>query len=136
MDYSQLLLHNGEIDITEFEFIKYNALKLASADRTEAAFGKQDIIYSAGLFDYVPTKGLKKIIHSLYNLLDEGGVLIAPFKDKENYQTYDYHWFADWSYFYQRTVEEVARILETSTGTISEIIPCGTPAINFFILRK
>lgn len=136
VEYSKLLLYNAEIDISEFQFLKYNAFKLTNVENTEATFGKQDIIYSAGLFDYVQTKGLKKMIHSLYNLLDEGGVIIAPFKDKEHYNSLDYHWFADWSYFYQRSIEDVALILENASGTISEIIPSGTPAINFFILRK
>jgi cyclopropane fatty-acyl-phospholipid synthase-like methyltransferase len=111
-------------------------LKLASAERTESKFGKKDIIYSAGLFDYVQTDGLKKIIHSLYSLLNEGGVLIAPFKDMDNYKTVEYHWFADWSYFYQRTIADVKNLLEEATGTKVEILKSGSPAINFFILRK
>ena len=136
VNYSELLLHNGGIDLSEFGFEKYNVFKLTSVERTESKFGKQDIIYSAGLFDYIKTAGLIKVIHSLYSLLDEDGVIIAPFKDRKSYGTFDYHWLVDWAHFYQRTIEDVTEILEEASGTKVEIIPSGTPAINFFILRK
>jgi SAM-dependent methyltransferase len=136
VNYSKLLLYNGGIDISEFGFEKYNAFKLTSVEETKSKFGKKDIIYSAGLFDYIKTDGLLKMIHSLYSLLDEGGVIIAPFKDRKNYGTFDYHWLGDWAYFYQGTIEDVTGILEKASGTKVEIIPSGTSAINFFILRK
>ncbi len=136
VNYSRLLLFNEGIDVRNFKFMKYNALNLVSETETEAEFGKKDIIYSAGLFDYIKTDVLIKMISSLYNLLEDGGVLIAPFKDKENYNTFDYHYLVDWSYFYQRTIDEVKDILVEATNTEVEIINTKSPAINFFLIRK
>lgn len=136
VDYSKLLLHNEGINIAEYDFFKFNALDLVSADDTKLKFGEKDIIYSAGLFDYIKTDVLIKMIRSMYKLLGKNGVLIAPFKDKENYSIFDYHWLVDWSYFLQRTIEEVKTILEEATEAKIEIIKSGSPAINFFIIRK
>lgn len=136
VDYSKLLLANEGINVADYEFMKFNALKLASPEVTESTFGKKDIIYSAGLFDYIRTDVLKKMLVSLFNLLEPNGVLIAPFKDKENYNTYDYHWLVDWSYFFQRTIGEVKGILEDATKAEVELIKSESAAINFFIIRK
>ena len=136
VDYSKLLLYNEGISISGYDFFKFNALKLVSEDDTKLKFGERDIIYSAGLFDYIKTDVLIKMINSLYKLLGNNGVLIAPFKDRENYNIFDYHWLVDWSYFFQRTIKEVKTILEKATGAKIEIIKSGSPAINFFIIRR
>ncbi len=136
--YSENLLFNAGIDINKFVFKKFNALKLANIDYTKKIFESQDIIYSAGLFDYLTTKVLTKIIGSLYELLNDGGLIIAPFKDAQNYKTFDYHWFVDWSYFYQRSIGDIQDILEIALPlkTKIRIEPSPSPAINFFIIEK
>lgn len=134
--YSKQLMSNEGINVDNFEFLKFNALNLVSEEDTKSNFGSRDIIYSAGLFDYIRTDVLKKMIASLYSLLEPGGVLIAPFKDKNNYSVYDYHWLLDWSYFFQRSVGEVEDILEDATKSKVEIIKTESPAINFFLIRK
>ena len=136
--YSKNLLFNAEIDISNFVFKKFNALKLANIDYTKKTFESQDIIYSAGLFDYLTTKVLTKIIGSLYELLNYDGLIIAPFKDAQNYKTFDYHWLSDWSYFHQRNIEDVRHILEMALPpkTKIRIESSPSPAINFFIIEK
>jgi len=136
--YSKQLLDNASIDTSDFVFKKFNALKLSNAEYTQKQFGNQDIIYSAGLFDYLKTNVLTKIITSLYANLNEGGIIIAPFKDANNYNTFDYHWIGDWAYFYQRSIDEVRNILSDSLpdNATLEVMPTGIKAINFFIVRK
>ena len=136
--YSKQLLENTSIDTSDFVFKKFNALKLSNAEYTQKIFGNQDIIYSAGLFDYLKTDVLSKIIASLYANLNNDGIVIAPFKDVENYNTFDYHWNCDWTYFYQRSIEEVKNILTDAIPSSAslEIKGTGVPAINFFIIRK
>ena len=136
--YSKQLLENTSIDTSDYVFKKFNALKLSNTEYTQKQFGNQDIIYSAGLFDYLKTEVLTKIITSLYTNLNEGGVIIAPFKDAENYNTFDYHWNCDWTYFYQRSIDEVKSILSSSIPSTAslEIKGTGVSAINFFIIRK
>ena len=131
-------MENTLIDTSDFVFKKFNALKLSNAEYTKKIFGNQDIIYSAGLFDYLKTEVLTKIITSLYANLNEGGIIIAPFKDANNYKTFDYHWNCDWTYFFQRSVAEVESILSDAIPDEAKlkILPTGVAAINFFIITK
>ena len=118
------------------QFINYNALKLVSKENNEKIFGKQDIIYSAGLFDYLKDEGVAKITEALFDLLNPGGIMILPFKDCRYYNAFDYKWLGDWSAFLQRTPSHVLSIFEKAGIRDPEIIPSDVPAIKFFIIRK
>jgi len=90
---------------------KYNALRMFDDETNLKEFGKQDIIYSVGLFDYLPDNFLVKLLGALYNLLNPGGKLVAAFKDADRYRPQDYHWIADWDGFLQRGRNDFTRIL-------------------------
>ncbi len=77
-------------------------------------FGRQDIIYSVGFFDYLPDEFLIKLLSSLYNLLDHGGTLIAAFKDANRYRSQEYHWILNWDGFLQRREEDFRNILSVA----------------------
>ena len=47
----------------------------------------EDVIYSVGYFDYLPDDFLAKLLHSLHQLLNPGGKLIAAFKDASRYRS-------------------------------------------------
>ncbi len=92
--------------ISNIEFLKYNALRLFDVEIAERDFGTQDIIYSAGLFDYLDSDFLVKIFNSLYALLKKSGKIIAPFKDADKYGSQLYHWLGDWDGFQQRNEKD------------------------------
>jgi cyclopropane fatty-acyl-phospholipid synthase-like methyltransferase len=75
-------------------------------------FGKKDIIYSVGLFDYLPSDFLVKMFRGLYNLLKSDGILIAAFKDADMYKPHFYHWIINWDGFLQRTDSEFRNIFK------------------------
>jgi extracellular factor (EF) 3-hydroxypalmitic acid methyl ester biosynthesis protein len=91
----------------QISFRKYNALKMISPERNEKEFGRQDVIYSVGFFDYLSDDMLARLLRALYHLLNPGGCLIASFKDSRRYTTFDYHWLVEWDAFLQRTEEEM-----------------------------
>lgn len=93
------------------DFRKYNALRMFDDETNLTAFGKQDIIYSVGLFDYLPDEFLIKLLSSLYNLLDVTGTLIAAFKDADRYKAQPYHWILNWDGFLQRNERDFRNIL-------------------------
>jgi len=93
-------------------FRKYNAARMFDDDLNMAVFGKTDIIYSVGLFDYLPSEFLVKMLGALYRLLHKKGMLIAAFKDAEKYRHQDFHWLIDWTGFLQRTEKEFLSILD------------------------
>lgn len=118
------------------QFMVHNALKLVSSESNKITFGKQDIIYSAGLFDYLKDEVLIRILDSLFNLLNNNGILIAPFKDSRFYNRLDYHWITDWSAFYQRNTQEIMSLFRNIGSDKVTIMECSSPAIKFFIVRK
>ena len=133
--YSEEILFRRDLQILP-KFVKHNAIKLINAEKTASQFGKQDIIYSAGLFDYLNDETLVRIFASLYAVLEEGGVFVAPFKDRRFYNKADYHWLANWSAFYQRVPADVISIFEQAGLPSPQIIETNNPAIKTFVVRK
>lgn len=95
----------------QIEFRKYNALRLFDHDLALSDFGKQDLVYSVGLFDYLPADFLVKMFRTLYGLLNEGGTLILAFKDAARYNHHIFHWLVDWDGFQQRREEDFTEII-------------------------
>ena len=120
------------------EFYKYNALRLFDYELSMEDFGAQDIIYSVGLFDYLPSDFLVKMFSTLYNLLNPGGRFIPAFKDAERYRPQYYHWFVDWDGFFQRKVGDFKKILSDAgipSSAITEVRD-ETGIIVFYVVAK
>ena len=90
---------------------KYNAVRMFDHEMNMNEFGMQDIIYSVGLFDYLPTDFLTNLLRALYKMTKPGGRLIASFKDADRYRSQEYHWIFDWDGFLQRKEEDFRNIL-------------------------
>lgn len=128
--------YTGILD--QLEFRKYNAFKMVNHERNIKEFGMQDVIYSVGFFDYIEDETLIRMLGSFYKLLNNGGNLIASFKDCRRYATSFYHWMVDWSAFYQRTEEDCWRLMER-VGIPSEKISFSRDSsgvIMFFIATR
>lgn len=117
---------------------KYNALRMFDHELNMNEFGKQDIIYSVGFFDYLETEFLIRLLNALYHLLNSGGILIAAFKDADRYIGPDYHWIADWDGFLQRSEIEFRNVLTRANipdTAISETRD-DSGMIIFYLIRK
>jgi extracellular factor (EF) 3-hydroxypalmitic acid methyl ester biosynthesis protein len=90
---------------------KYNAVRMFDHEMNVSEFGMQDIIYSVGLFDYLPTDFLVNLLGALYKMIKPGGKLITSFKDAGRYRHQKYHWMFDWDGFLQRHEEDFRNIL-------------------------
>ncbi len=101
----------AELHPDQLLFVNYNALRLFDLEIAEAEFGSQDVIYSVGLFDYLPDEFLVKLLRTLYALLRPGGKLIMAFKDADRYASQPYHWLVDWDGFLQRRLPDFERLL-------------------------
>lgn len=142
MDGDALAFALERLSFTEaegsLEFRKYNATRMFDDELNMAAFGKTDIIYSAGLFDYLPSEFLSKVLGALYRLLNEGGTLVAPFKDAARYRSQDFHWLVNWDGFRQRTETEFRSILEDAGIPMSAVREerDETGIIIFYMITK
>jgi cyclopropane fatty-acyl-phospholipid synthase-like methyltransferase len=120
------------------EFYKYNALRLFDYEMSVEEFGKQDIIYSVGLFDYLPSDFLVKMFSTLYKMLNPGGRFIPAFKDSQRYRSQYYHWLVDWDGFLQRKEGDFKKILADAgipSTSIAEVRD-KTGIIVFYLVTK
>jgi hypothetical protein len=108
LDYVRDLTAQCGPDSPHVSCVRHNALRMSSARANVQKFGRADIIYSVGLFDYLPDKNLIPLLAGLRESVnEEDGVVYVAFKDSRRYDKTEYQWHLDW-YFYQRTQEECA----------------------------
>jgi len=105
LDYVRALTADWAPGSPRVTCVRHNALRMSSARSNIDKFGRADIIYSVGLFDYLPDKHLIPMLAGLRESVNEDGVVYAAFKDCRRYDKTEYQWHVDW-YFYQRTEEE------------------------------
>ncbi len=117
---------------------KYNAIRMFDNDLNMSEFGRQDIIYSVGFFDYLQSNFLGKMLSALYTLLNPGGLLITSFKDAARYRHQEYHWLVDWDGFLQRTEEDFRKIFSDAGIPFSFITESREESgvIVFYVILK
>jgi enamine deaminase RidA (YjgF/YER057c/UK114 family) len=107
----------------EFKFIKEDIMNIIKDESVAQSLGKQNLIYSIGLIDYLPDSILKKLIHALYQLLLKDGKLILTHKNREkNFPPIPLDWFCDWK-FVSRDKEEVYKLF----------YDCGISGFSLFL---
>lgn len=117
---------------------KYNAIRMFDHELNMSEFGKQDIIYSVGFFDYLQSDFLKNLFKALYEMLNPGGILVTSFKDANRYRQQDYHWLVDWDGFLQRTEEDFWSIFSSAHIPFSSIkeLREESGVIVFYVVTK
>jgi extracellular factor (EF) 3-hydroxypalmitic acid methyl ester biosynthesis protein len=117
---------------------KYNAVRMFDHELNMKEFGKQDIIYSVGFFDYLPDDFLVNMLKAVYGLLKPGGKLVAAFKDARHYNSVDRHWIVDWDGFLERTGEDFGAIFSDAGIPAPAIrqIKGGSGIIVFYVITK
>ena len=99
----------------QVRFRRYNVVRMINSGRNLREFGKQDIIYSAGVFNYLPDDIIPGLIASLYELLNPSGRLLIAFEDVSRYVPREYHWIINWDGLLQRN-ERDCRTLFKAAG--------------------
>lgn len=135
LDYARRKVAEAGIPGARARFVKQNVLRLTSAERNLAAYGRFDMIYSVGLYDYLTDAVLVRLISATAAMLADDGVYIAAFKDSNRYSKTEYQWLVDW-HFFQRTEEECRRLLEETGTRITRVERDETGVILFFFLQK
>lgn len=110
LEFSEDMLSQGIPKNVEVKFVKEDIMNIIKSETIAQSYGKQDLIYSIGLIDYLPDRVLKKLIQALYQLLREGGELILTHKNREKtFPPLPPEWFCDWK-FVSRNKEEVIKL--------------------------
>ncbi|HZZ26484.1 MAG TPA: class I SAM-dependent methyltransferase [Pirellulales bacterium] len=119
-------------------FIRYNALRMVSAESNIRRFGRSDVIYSVGLCDYIPDEYLIPLLAGWRESLNPGGVVYVAFKDTKLYDKTEYQWLADW-YFFQRTTDDCRQLFVSAGYDMSGVTMTRDPIgviINFICRDK
>jgi hypothetical protein len=94
-----------------FECVRHNALRMRTSEAIIKTFGRNDIIYSVGLADYIPDKHLIPMLAAWKDSLNPGGVVYVAFKDSRRYDKVEYQWLMDW-HFLQRDENDCLELME------------------------
>ncbi len=115
---------------------KYNVARMINRDRNLREFGKQDVIYSAGVFNYLPDNLILNLIGALYEMLDSGGKMVIAFEDAMEYRPQEVHWLVNWDSFLQRTEADCRALFKTAGFPGIAIERDETGVIMFCMLEK
>jgi extracellular factor (EF) 3-hydroxypalmitic acid methyl ester biosynthesis protein len=104
----------------EWEFTRYNALRMTSTRHNHEKFGRPDVLYSVGLCDYIPDNYLVPMLRAWRETIADGGVVYVAFKDGDRYSKTEYQWLTDW-YFYQRSAAECTSLFTAAGYDLSDL---------------
>ncbi len=111
LKFSKSLFGNLPENVS-LRFLKENVLKLFRDNKYYDVIGKQDVIYILGLTEYLPDRIFKKLIYFLSQLLDDKGMLVITYKDKEiPFPSLPPAWLCDWE-FIKRSKDDLVRAAE------------------------
>jgi SAM-dependent methyltransferase len=135
LDYTQGKLLDAAISGEKFQLLKHNVLMLINPKRNVETLGMFDLIYSVGLYDYLPYDILASIINGTLPMLNKNGKYVIAFKDCNRYDKTEYQWHVDW-HFYQRTEEDCIQLLDKVNADIIKIERDESGIILFFHLMN
>lgn len=119
-------------------FLHENVLALFRDDKYYDIIGKQDVIYILGLTEYLPDRIFKRLTHFLSRLLDDNGMLVITYKDKDiTFPSLPPDWLCNWA-FIKRSKDDLIMAAE-GLGLAKyslRIEKEGTGTIFFLMLTK
>ncbi|MCM8762985.1 MAG: PilZ domain-containing protein [Candidatus Omnitrophica bacterium] len=97
-----------------YKFLPHNIREyIKDSNKYRAILGKQNLIYSICLADYLPDRVLINLLLFCYSLLVPQGKLIIAHKDIKRYKPLAPDWACDWT-FYPRDQEYLVRMINES----------------------
>ena len=114
LNYARSQIEKLYVPVLKCNYLKEN---LITFDRKvkiyRDKFGKQDLIYSIGVFDYLPDEFCKNIIRAAFVLLKKHGKFIIAYKLVKQFKSLGSDWFCDWN-FYPRNDLDVTQLIKES----------------------
>jgi len=119
-----------------FQFVRESVRDLMTKRALRTALGERELIYSAGLFDYLSDRAFDALLSVLYGALAPGGSVAVGNFATHNPSRLTMEYFSEW-FLIHRTSEEMMRFgkrLEPSPSNVAvEAEPTG---INLFLIVK
>ena len=116
-------------------FIQADFLDLVKGRDVHDLFKKYDFVYSSGLFDYLSDRMAKRLILSLFGLLDNDAPLIVTNARKEDYYRAYYEMLGGWKLIHRSEKEMLDLASEIKENCSAELVNLKTKKpFMFFIL--
>lgn len=94
-----------------------------------------DLIYSFGLYDYLPDELIKISIDNATKYLNNSGTFVFALKDHRYYPQWFYDWFYNWKFF-ARTKEDGYTLAQNSGLKVEDTILVDSGTIALYICKK
>lgn len=137
LKFSKSALNNLPSNI-ETRFLHENVLNIFRDKKYYDIIGKQDIIYILGLTEYLPDRIFKRLLRFLFQLLNDKGMLVVTYKDKDiRFPSLPPEWFCDWDFIKRGKDDLIKAAEELGTDKYSlKIEREGTGTIFFLKVTK
>jgi len=90
---------------TEIEMVKKSVHQMLKESGKQVADQKYDLIYCAGLFDYLSDRVCKRLMNILYDMLAPGGLLLATNVHASNPNRNSMDFFLEWHLVHRNRAE-------------------------------
>ncbi|MBS1784286.1 MAG: class I SAM-dependent methyltransferase [Acidobacteria bacterium] len=116
-----------------FHFHRESIRRFLTVRESERTFGKRNLIYSGGLFDYLGDRAYKVLLQVLYDALVPGGRLLLGNVAAHNPSRWAMEYFVDWMVIH-RSAEELRALASHLKPKPSEITIEAEPSgVNLFL---
>ena len=116
------------------QFIRESIRRFLTARQLSQTLGGRELIYSAGLFDYLNERSFAALLAALFDALTPGGLLAVGNVGMHNPSRFAMEYFSDW-FLHHRTPPDLQRLaasLPISPASVSiDAEPLG---LNLFLL--
>lgn len=114
-------------------FIRESVRRLLTTRELSQALGERDLIYSAGLFDYLDGRSFVALQTALYNALASSGLLIVGNYSMNNPSRYFMEYCLDW-FLIHRSPEDLAAFTSELSPAASRVeVETEALGINLFL---
>ncbi len=115
------------------QFIRESVRKLVTTKRLAEALGERELIYSAGLFDYLSERMFGALLGTLYSAVSPGGHLIIGNVNAQNPSRWMMEYYCDW-FLNHRTGDELQILGDSLVPAPAKIAVTSEPTgINLFL---
>lgn len=115
-------------------FLNFDILKLIKASKKDQSLHRQDLIYAAGLFDYLNDKIATRLVEVAFNLLNDGGRLIISNFSKDSPHKAYLEMLGEWKLIY-RDESDMMRLCSMLAGAKSKsVLKDKETGINFYLI--
>lgn len=117
----------------KLQFIRESVRRLLGARKLKDALGERDLIYSAGLFDYLNQRSFSALLSGLYDALGPSGHLCVGNVGSHNPTRYTMEYLLEWFLIHRSPaeLEEFARALRPGPTRIE--VDAEPSGVNLFL---